>query len=57
MYAIVLGMLAGCALAVWAIQRARGQRWHWIVETLVLVALLVAAAIGIRELSQWVLGE
>jgi hypothetical protein len=50
-------MLAGCALAVWGIQRLRGQRWHWIVETMVLVGLLVAAAVGIGELLLAVRGE
>jgi hypothetical protein len=56
-YAVLVGMLAGCALAVWGIQRVRGQRWHWIVETLVLVGLLVAAAVGIGELLLAVRGE
>jgi len=56
-YPILVGMLAACALAVWGIQRARRQRWHWIVETLVLFGLLLAAAVGIRELLVVVRGE
>jgi hypothetical protein len=54
---ILAGILGGCAVVAWGIQRVRGTRWHWFVEIGVMIGLLFAAGFGLRTFLPLILGE
>jgi hypothetical protein len=56
-YPILAGILAGCALVAWGIQRARSRRWPWYVEMFVMIGLLFAATFGLWEVLPLLRGE
>jgi hypothetical protein len=56
-YLILSGILAAIAFLAWGIQRLRGVRWHWFVETGVMIGLLFAAGFGLRAFLPLILGD